>query len=299
MVVDAVVKNEMGAMRVAKRHAVIGAEVSGLDLSQPLDPATICALKEIWAEHLVLVFPEQDLDEAAQVRFSRYFGELAVHQDKEKISSTVPEIFRVANVDKDGNLLSEEHELRRYFRVLTGLWHTDGSYKAVPSFGSLLHAREVPPEGGETWYANMFAAYEALPEAIKSKIQGRHMVHSHEFTRVICPDLTPTTEQQQRDLPPVTHPLVRAHSDGRKSLYMSDNVAYYVGGMPLEKGKAFHRELMDLAIQPDFVYRHNWRAGDLVIWDNRATMHRVTDYDGRKYRRVMQRTEILGREVVE
>ncbi|MDP6708377.1 MAG: TauD/TfdA family dioxygenase [Alphaproteobacteria bacterium] len=298
MVVDPISSKGAEALRVTERHPLLGAEVRGLDLSRPLDAATVAAILEIWARHLVLVFPEQELSEAAQVRFSRYFGELAVHQDPEKISARVPEIFRVANVDEDGNLLPEEHELRRYFRVLTGLWHTDGSYKDMPSHASVLHGLEVPPEGGETWYANMFAAYEALPEAVKKKIQGRQMVHSHDLNRIICPGLTPTTEQQKRDLPPMTHPLVRTHADGRKSLFISENVAYYVGGMPLEEGKALHRQLMELATRPEFVYRHKWQAGDVVMWDNRATLHRVTEYDGRKYRRVLQRTEILGQEVV-
>lgn len=298
MVVASVESPVPQSLTVEKLHPAIGAEVRGLDLSEPLDTATVAALKEIWAEHLVLVFPEQDLSEAAQVAFTRNFGEMAIHQDPEKRSTSVPEILRIANVDEDGNILRVDHELRRYFATLTALWHTDGSYKAVPSFGSVLHGREVPPEGGETWFANMFAAYEALSDEIKAKIQGRHMVHNHEFTRMICPGLTPTTEQQKHDLPPVTHPLVRTHADGRKSLYISENVAYYVGGMPLEEGKAFHKELMAHAIKSDFVYRHKWRKGDVVMWDNRATMHRVTDYDAAKHRRAMQRTELLGTEIV-
>ncbi len=283
---------------IAKRHPAIGAEVRGLDLRQPLDTATVEALKAVWAENLVLVFPEQDLSEAEQVAFSRNFGELAIHQDAEKISTKVPEILRIANVDEDGNILEVDHELRRYFATLTALWHTDGSYKAMPSLGSILHGREVPPEGGETWFANMFAAYEALPDDMKRTIDGRHMVHNHEFTRVLCPGLTPTTEKQKRDLPPVTHPLVRTHPDGRKSLYVSENVAYYVGGMALEEGRAYHGKLMEHAIRDDFVYRHNWEKGDVVMWDNRATMHRVTDYDARRHRRVMQRTELLGTDIV-
>ncbi len=298
MVVASVDTASPAPFTVAKRHPVIGAEVRGLDLRLPLEPATVEALKAVWAEHLVLVFPKQDLSEAEQVAFSRNFGELAVHQDKEKISTAVPEILRIANTDEDGNILEVDHELRRYFATLTALWHTDGSYKAVPSLGSILHGREVPPEGGETWFANMFAAYEALPDEVKETIEGRHMVHNHEFNRLICPGLTPTTDQQKRDLPAATHPLVRTHPDGRRSLYVSENVAFYVGGMGLEEGKAYHAKLMKLAIRDEHVYRHIWAKGDVLMWDNRATLHRVTDYDARRHRRVMQRTELLGTEIV-
>ena len=126
--------------------------------------------------------------------------------------------LRIANVDEAGEQVDIDHEMRRYFATVTALWHTDSSYKAVPSFGSVLHGREVPSVGGETWFANMFVAYTALPESLKAKIAGRHMVHSHDLTWVLCPGLTPTTAQQQRDLPAVTHPLVRTHRDGDRAL---------------------------------------------------------------------------------
>ena len=285
-------------LAVIRKDAALGAEVRGVDLSQPLDADTVEQLKRIWAEHLVLVFPGQHLSEAQQVTFSRHFGELAVHVEPDKISDKVPEIFRVSNVDEHGTRIDPDSEYSRFFTVLTGLWHTDGSYKAVPSMGSTLHALEIPPEGGETWFCNMFAAYEALPDDVKEKIEGRHMVHAQDFTRVTCPGLTPLTTEQRAFVPPVTHPLVRTHGDGRRSLYVNAAVAYFVGGMPLEEGKAFHQHLMALATQPEFVYRHHWSVGDLVTWDNRGTMHRVTEYDGNKHRRAMQRTEIMGTEVV-
>ena len=283
---------------VRKLSPALGAEVTGVDLAEPLDDATLSQIREIWAEHPVLVFPGQHLSEAQQVAFSRRFGELAIFIDKEKRSSGQPEILRIANVDEDGNLLDPDHPLRRYFAILTGLWHTDGSYKAIPSFGSMLHGLEVPPEGGETCYANMFRAYEAMPAEMKARIDGLHMVHNHEVTRLLAPGLEPMSEEKKAELPPVTHPLVRRHDDGRKSLYISANVAYYVGGMDLEAGKALHRELMEWAGRPEFVYCHKWRQGDLLMWDNRGLLHRVTPYDARKHRRVMQRTEIMGTEPV-
>ena len=168
----------------------------------------------------------------------------------------------------------------------------------MPSLGSILHGLEVPLEGGETWFCNMIRAYEALPPEIKQRIEGRHMVHAQDFTRVTCPGLTPLTQEQREQVPPVTHPLIRTLGDGRRSLFVNAAAAYFVGGMPFEDGKAFHKQLMDLATRPAHVYRHRWSLGDVVMWDNRATMHRVTPYDGNKYRRAMQRTEILGNEIV-
>ncbi|MDP6709441.1 MAG: TauD/TfdA family dioxygenase [Alphaproteobacteria bacterium] len=137
----------------------LGAEIGGIDLSQPVDDETIAEIRALWAEHQVLLFPEQRLSEEAQVAFSSRFGELAVFHEREKRSSSRPEILRIGNVDEDGNRIDPNHPTRRYFAILTALWHSDGSYKAIPSLGSALHALEVPPEGGETWFTNLFAAY--------------------------------------------------------------------------------------------------------------------------------------------
>ncbi len=283
---------------VTKRSPLIGAEVRGLDLARVSDLETIELIKRLWLEHHVLVFPGQDLSEQAQVDFTAHFGELAVFHDQDKTSGRRPEILRVANVDENGEMMDPDHPVRRYFALLTALWHTDGSYKAYPSLGSMLHALEVPPEGGETWFTNCAAAYDALPEDLAAAVEGRHMVHSHNHTRIIAPGIPPMTPEDLEYLPPVVHPLVRTHADGRRSLYLSENVAYYVGGMSIRDGQALHRRLMDHATQPRFVYRHKWRKGDVVMWDNRFTMHRVTPYDARHHLRALQRTEIKGTEPV-
>ena len=275
-----------------------GVRISGLDLARLDDAEAIAAIKALWAEHLVLVFPEQHFSEDEQIAFSRNFGTLAIHGDTDKLSSRRPEILRVTNVGEDGEILDSENEVARYFRTLTGFWHTDGSYKAIPSIGSLLHGLAVPPEGGETWFCNMFMAYDALSDDLKARIEGRHMVHYQTFSHRLCPGLTPYTAEQEAAQPPVTHPLVRTHANGRKSLYISGTNCYYAGGLPLEEGKALHAELMDHGTRDDFVYKHKWTAGDLVMWDNRPTMHRATAYDTARYRRNMQRTEIMGVEPV-
>lgn len=285
-------------IRTRKLHPAIGLEIAGLDLARPLAPSALGRIRELWSEHLVLVFPGQSLTEGQQIAFTRNFGTLDQTVEDDKKSSRHPEILRIANVDEHGRKLAADHPIQRYFATLTALWHTDGSYRAVPSFASMLHALEVTPEGGETCFANAIAAYEALADDVKRRIAGKHMVHAYAFTRHFEPSLPPLTEHELADQPPVTHPLVRRHADGRQSLYISGNVAYYVGGMPLDEGKHLHAWLLDWVTQPRFVYTHRWTKGDVVLWDNRPTLHRVLPYDPR-HRRVLQRTELKGTEVPE
>jgi alpha-ketoglutarate-dependent taurine dioxygenase len=284
------------SLRTRKIHPAIGLEISGIDLAAPLDPGTIAAIKELWRQHLVLVFPEQSLTEDQQIAFSRHFGELDITIEDDKKSSKNPEVLRIANVDERGQKLDVDHPIQHYFSTLTALWHTDGSYRAVPSYASMLHALEVTPEGGETCFANAIAAYEALPDDIKRQLEGKHMVHAYEFTRHFESRLPPLSEDERLRSPPATHPVVRQHADGRRSLYISGNVAYYVGGMPLEDGKRLHKYLLDWITQPRFVYAHRWSVGDVVLWDNRPTLHRVLPYDP-SYRRSLQRTELRGTEI--
>jgi alpha-ketoglutarate-dependent taurine dioxygenase len=275
----------------------MGVEVTGLDLSQPLDSTTLRALKALWQHHQLLLFRGQKLSEQQQVDFSRNFGELAIFLEDDKKSSKIPEILRISNVGEDGQKLKADNPVHRYYSMLTALWHTDGSYKPVPSLGSVLHALEIPPEGGDTCFANTIAAYEALSPEMKARIAGKHMVHNYDVTRLLAPGIPPLTEAQKRDNAPVTHPVVRTHADGRKGLFISANVAYYVGGMPREEGEKLHAELVAWATQPRFVYCHTWRVGDVLMWDNRGTMHKAGTYDAAKYRRVMQRTEMKGTEI--
>lgn len=283
--------------RTRPLHENMGVEILGLDLSQPLDPASVRAVKALWQHHQLLLFRGQRLTERQQVDFSRNFGDLAIFTENDKQSSRVPEILRISNVGEDGHRLKADDPIHRYYSLLTALWHTDGSYKTVPSLGSVLHAIEIPEEGGDTCFANMIAAYEALAPEMKSRIEGKHMVHNYDVTRLLAPGIPALTDAQKRDNPPVTHPVVRAHADGRKGLYLSANVAYCVGGMPRDEGEQLHRTLIAWATQPSFVYCHKWQVGDVLMWDNRGTMHKAGTYDAAKYRRIMQRTEMKGTEI--
>ena len=277
-------------------HPEIGVEVLGLDLSRPLGAGTIAELKRLWAQHLVLLFRGQSLSEEQQVAFSELFGSLERAPEGKWSSSRNPAVLRVANTTETGNKVDPEHMFQRYFATLAALWHTDSSHRAIPAYGSMLHALEIPPSGGNTCFANTIAAYDVLPAERKRLLEGRHMVHYYGFSRLFEPTLPPISADDLRAFAPVTHPLVRTLPDGRRCLFLSANVAWYVGGMPIEQGEALHRELIDWATQDQFVYSHEWRVGDLLLWDNRPTMHRVLPYD-KSYRRVLQRTSVAGTEV--
>lgn len=278
-------------------HPSLGAEVIGLDVSQPLAPSTLAALKDVWRARHILLFRGQTLSDAQQIAFSKNFGTLDVHIEDDKTSTRQREILRVANVDDEGNTMDPSDPRYRYYSILTSVWHTDGSYRVVPSFASNLYALEVPAEGGNTCFADCVAAYTALPAPTKARIAGKHMVHSYANTRYFARELPPLSPDQLAALPPATHPIVRTHADGRKSLYISANVARNVGGMPVEEGEALLRELLAFVEQPQFVYCHQWKVGDLLMWDNRGTLHRVTPWDAGKYRRHLRRTEIKGTEI--
>lgn len=280
---------------VAPSNAGIGAEVHGVDLREPVAGDTLAAIRKALNDHAVIVFRDQRIDEPQQIAFSRHFGALATFHEPDKRSATAPEIFRIANVVQQGGALRDDGDpVQSYFTNITQRWHTDGSYKAVPAYATTLYGLEVPPVGADTLFADMFSAYDALPDATKRHLDGRQMVHNYENNMRITPDHRPMSAADKALLPPVTHPVVRRYPDGRKSLYLSGNVAEYVGGMTVEEGRVLLRELVTWATQPRFIYRHKWRPRDLLMWDNRGVMHQATPYDRRRYRRIMLRTEIIG-----
>jgi alpha-ketoglutarate-dependent taurine dioxygenase len=169
----------------------------------------------------------------------------------------------------------------------------------VPSYASLLYGIEVMPpqaEGGRTAFSNMVAAYEALSPQMKALIEPLHMVHSYEHGRRVFPSLPPLTNFEKNAVPPVSHPLVRVHLDagGRRSLFITANAGNEISGMSLEEGQALHRALIEHVSRPEFCYYHAWRKGDLVVWDNRTTLHKAEPYDMSRYRRVFRRTTLAG-----
>jgi alpha-ketoglutarate-dependent 2,4-dichlorophenoxyacetate dioxygenase len=279
-------------MSITRRHPLIGAEIRGIDLGR-MDDEAFRRIYDAWLEHLLLVFPEQDITDEEQIAFARRFGELEIHPSREHRSSRHPEIYRVSNVDERGNIMPQESKGWRYMS-LTWLWHTDSSFRAVPSMGSILHGIEVPPEGGDTLFANMYAVYEMLTDGMKERIRGLRVLHSHD--RVLSHDqkLKGSSEDYAR-MPPVHHPLVRRHPvTGRLSLFLSPHTMVRIEGLTENEGPTLLDELTAFATQDRFVYRHKWRKDDVIFWDNRCTMHAVMPYDAANVRRVMHRTTIVG-----
>ncbi|MDA1101264.1 MAG: TauD/TfdA family dioxygenase [Proteobacteria bacterium] len=279
-------------MNIRPLHPALGAEVTGLDLARPLAPETFRALHRAWMDYLVLVFPKQALSDEQQIAFARQFGELEVHHQEIIKSRAAPEIFRVANVDDDGNLMRAEDPSVAQIS-LAQRWHTDSSYRPVPSMGSILHGIEVTREGGETWFTNMYRVHEALGTALRRKIHGRKARHDFAHLTTLAP-IKPLTQAERQAMPPVWQPMVRQHPvTGRKSLFISPIYNDAIEGMEDSEAVALIAELAELAGRDEFIYRHRWSPDDIVMWDNRCTMHQVTPYDLGQ-RRVMHRATIVG-----
>ncbi|MGA3397579.1 MAG: TauD/TfdA family dioxygenase [Acetobacteraceae bacterium] len=283
-------------LTVRPLHPALGAEVRGVDMRAPLGPDSFKAVHDAWMQHLVLVFPAQHITDAEHVAFTRSFGEPELFHQKIIRSSRVPEIFRVSNVDDDGNLMPPEHPTVQQV-ALAQFWHTDSSYRAIPCTGALLHGVEVSRTGGETQFTNMYAVYEALPDSLKRQVQGRKARHNFGHLHTLA-SLKPLTEEEKAAMPPVWQPMVRRHPvTGRESLYISPIYNDEIEGMSAQDGKSLIDALTAFAAQPRFVYRHHWQPDDVVMWDNRCTMHQVTPHDPRE-RRVMHRTTIVGTQPV-
>jgi len=273
--------------------APFGAEVTGLDLSRPLPREIVAALVAAFHRHAVLVFPEQPLSDEQQIAFSRYFGPLETSPEyagSKKSRLPHREIADISNLDAEGRVMSAADK-RLLFNRGNQLWHTDSSFKFVPARCSLLSAREIPPEGGETEFADLRAAYDALPEERKRALDGLVVEHSIFRSRAQI-GFSEFNDEIARELPPVPQLLVRTHAgSGRKTLYLASHASHIIG-RPIDDGRALIEELIRLATQPQFVLQHRWRVGDLVMWDDRCTMHRGRPYDDTKYRRDMHRTTV-------
>jgi taurine dioxygenase len=208
----------------------------------------------------------------------------------------VKEIFRVSNVNEDGVLMPPDHPVAQQLS-LAQFWHTDSSYREIPCTGALLHGVEVSRTGGETQFTNMYLVYDALSEDLKRQIEGRKAQHDfgHMHTQA---NLKPLTEEEKAAMPPVWQPMVRKHPvTGRKALYISPIYNDAVEGMTPDDGRRLIAELTRIAADPRFVYTHRWETDDVLMWDNRCTMHQVTPFDPRE-RRVMHRTTIMGQDRV-
>ena len=269
------------------------AEIGDVDLSKPLDTAVLAEIKKAFWTYAVLVFPAQDLTLEQHLVFSQLFG--PVETDRTLDPKTTPSRFTgafadISNLAADGKIWGENSRQRMY-KAGNKLWHTDSSFKFLPSLCSLLYGRTVAPVGGHTEFADQRAAYDALPEATKKKLDGLVAEHCIAYSRRRS-GFAEFTEEEQRRLPPVPQLLVRTiPENGRKSLYVASH-AGQIFGMPDAEARALIDELIAHTTQRQFVYTHRWRPNELVMWDNRCTMHRGTDYDDLRWVRDMRRVTI-------
>jgi alpha-ketoglutarate-dependent 2,4-dichlorophenoxyacetate dioxygenase len=274
-------------------HPHFAAEVQDFDMRQPLGEAATRMFEQAIDQYAVLVFPAQHVDDAQQLAFTANFGPPDIGRKKavKSADSRIPaEMIDLSNLDENGYVIDPDH--RRVLSLLgTRLWHTDSSYQRPAAKFSMLRAVTVPPRGGETEFADCRAAYDALPEALLAEAEDRfaeHWVHHSRSTL----GWEPTPEEILGAMQPVRWPLVRVHSgSGRKLLYIGAH-ARRVIGLALPAGRVLLRDLQEHATQPSFVYRHAWQPGDLVLWDNRAVMHRGCRYDF-SHVRDMRRTTVL------
>ena len=271
----------------------IGARVDGIDLSRPMSELVFNQTRTAMVEYSVLLFHGQTLTPEQQIAFSRRFGELEDHVLSEFCLPDHSEIFVVSNIVEDGRHIGA-HGGSKFF-------HSDLSYLAEPSLGSVFYCLECPDEGGETAFASMFAAYDALPEERKRWLRGRNVVNDYvwNYERNLKKKRGPLTEAQKAKTPPVVHPAVLRHPENdRNALYVSDNVSRCFEGMEEAESRKIIEELTAFSTQSEFVYTHKWTPGDVLIWDNRSSVHKACPFDEEGSRRRMNRTTIRGKRPV-
>ena len=285
-------------IRVRPLHPLFVGEVAGVDTTRDLSAEIVRAIEAAADRYAVLVFREQRLTDEQQLTFSRGFGELeetgGTGISKPGERRLHPAFADVSNLDKANQLLARDNR-RRLYSLGNMLWHSDSSFKPVPAKYSILSGRVVATRGGNTEFADMRAAYDALDDATKAACEGLICEHSLIYSRELL-GFDDLTEDERATMRPVRQTLVRTHSgSGRKSLYLASHIGTIIG-WPVPEARALIRELIEHATQPQFVYAHKWRPFDLVMWDNRCTMHRVRRYDNAQPRD-MRRTTVAGSEM--
>lgn len=278
-------------------HPVFVGEVEGIDMRRPLAREEVAAIEAGMDEYAVLVFRGQEITDEQQAAFSRNFGELEIPGAASNITKQEDrrlgrEIADISNLDKHSRILGRD-DRQRMFNLGNRLWHSDSSFKAVPAKYSLLSARVIPSSGGNTEFADMRAAYDALDDATRAEIEDLVCEHSLIYSRGLL-GFSELSETERANFKPVLQRLVRSHPvTGRKSLFLSSHIGGIVG-WPRPEAMALIRDLMEEATRREFVYAHEWRQYDLVMWDNRQTMHRARRFDETREVRDMRRTTVAG-----
>ncbi len=269
--------------------AALGAEVRGIDLRN-LDASQFAAIERAWHDHQVLLVRGQKLSDQDLIAFSRRFGDLdwaPVQETGRRFVEGLPEIYIVSNVTVNGQPIGS-------LGAGEAVWHTDMSYLDVPPMASMLYSLEVPPTGGNTSFASMYAVYDALPEAMKRRIANLKIKHDGTYNSGGYLRQGVTATDDPRTSPGALHPLVCTHPDtGRRMLYLGRRRNAWLEGLELAESEALLDELWAFVSRPEFAWEHVWKVGDLVLWDNRCTMHRRDPFDD-SARRIMHRTQIKG-----
>jgi alpha-ketoglutarate-dependent 2,4-dichlorophenoxyacetate dioxygenase len=269
------------------------AEIGDVDLSRTIEPSDVDAINQAFAKYAVLIFPDQHLSQDQHLDFAKHFGPLettiALYR-KDQSLRVRKEFADVSNLSPDNKVWGKDSR-QRMFQLGNRLWHTDSSFKRLPARASLLYARSIPPLGGHTEFADERAAYDALSDEMKRRLGSLVAEHSIFNSRARL-GFTEFSDEERQGMPPVPQVVVRTIPESdRKSLYLASH-AGRIFGMPDQEGRALIEELVAHATQRQFVYTHRWRVHDLVIWDNRSTMHRGTDFDDLRWKRDMQRATV-------
>jgi taurine dioxygenase len=260
----------------------IGIEVAGVDLSRPLDDSTFARIRQAWYDGSILLFRGQRLDEAQQAAFAARFGPLARVLNKHGGTGAHPGVMYVSNIVENGKLIGALPDGEMYF-------HSDQCYVEKPAMATMLYAMEIPSKGGNTLFANTYKAYETLPDELKRRLDGRRAVNVYDYAGSAT-----TRGAAASDAPRYAHPVFRTHpATGRKALYVNRLMTESIEGLSRAESDEILARLFDHAERPEFVYEHSWTPGELILWDNRCTLHARSDFDSSE-RRKLRRVVVLG-----
>ena len=281
-------------MQITQVHRHFAAEVTGITLNGAVPAELVASLKQAIEDYgVVIIRDQQAMSDDDQLAFCRHFGPLqksiTVHREDTARRLRKDELSDISNVDESGARMAAD-DRRRTLQLPARLWHSDNSFRDPPGLYTFLAAKIVPDEGGDTEFADMRAAYDALDPEIRRRIDGLRVIHSLDWSREQS-GAPRMSENEKANLPDTEQPLVRVLAGGRRSLYLSSHGRDVVG-MDVAEGRALLAELTAFATRPEFVFTHTWRAGDVVVWDNRSTMHRATPFPEDRYKRDMRRTSI-------
>ena len=280
-----------GSIEVRKLHPLFGAEITGIDITRPLPAREFGPIRAAFEEHSVLLFRDQPMDDDKQIAFSENFGPLETTLSANPAAGS--KFARQSNLDIETGKPIPSDDMRMIYQKANYFWHSDSSFKRVPSLCSILTARICPPEGGNTEFLSMRAAWDALPPALQATIHPLVAEHALAYSRDRVQKGI-LSAKALAELPPVKQRLFRDNPiNGRRALYIGAHAGHIVG-WPEATGEALLWELAQRAEQPEFMVSHAWREGDVIVWDNRAVLHRATHYDATKHKRLMQRTTVSG-----